>query len=71
MRILTAEAEHGCAGDIGMVDVSGEQAAERLRVLARAAAATLVGEEADAVDVGEDTIGVESVDSWQCIPLGR
>ena len=57
LRILAAEAQHGGAGDVGMVDVAGEQAAERLRVLARAAAAALVGEEANAVDVGEDAFG--------------
>ena len=57
LRILAAEAQHRCAGDVGMVNVAGEQAAERLRILARAAAAALVGKEANAIEVGEDAFG--------------
>ena len=53
LRVLAAEREHGGAGDVGMHDVAGEQAAQCTGVLARAAAAAVVGEEADAVEVGE------------------
>ena len=44
-----------------MMNVAGEQAAERLRILARAAAAALVGEKANAVDVGKDAFGLCAV----------
>ena len=54
--ILAAQAQHGCACHVGMMNVAGEQAAERLRVLPRASAAALVGEEADAVEIGKDSI---------------
>ncbi len=39
-----------------MVNVSGEKAAESLRVLASASAAALVSEKADAIDVGKDSL---------------
>ena len=57
--VLAAQAEHGCAGDVGMMDVAGEQAAECVRILARAAAAELMGEKADAVEVGKDALRFE------------
>jgi len=57
LRILASEAEDGGARDVGMVDIAGEQAAESLRILACAAAAALMGEKANAVDVGEDSFG--------------
>ena len=57
LRILAAEAQDGGAGDVGVVNVAGQQPAESLRILARAAAAALMGEEADAIDVGEDALG--------------
>ena len=34
LRHLAAEAEHGGAGNVGVVNVAGEQGAKRLRVLA-------------------------------------
>ena len=61
LRVLAAEAEHGGAGDVGVVNVAGEQTAEFTRILARAAAAKLVGDEADAVDVGKDALGAGAV----------
>ena len=45
-------------GNIGMVNIAGEQAAESLRILACAAAAALMGEEANAVEVGKDALGL-------------
>jgi hypothetical protein len=56
LRMLAAQAQHRCAGHVGMVDVTGKQTAQRLRVLARAAATALVGKKANAVEVLEDTL---------------
>ena len=56
--MLAAQAQHGCAGDVGVVDVAGQQTAERLRILARAAAAALVGKKANAIEIGKDALGM-------------
>jgi len=53
LRVLAAEAENGGSGDVGMIDVSGEEAAEIVGIFARAAAAAFVRQEFDAVDVRE------------------
>ena len=38
LRVLAAQAQHRCPGHVGVVDVAGQQPAERLRVLACSAA---------------------------------
>jgi hypothetical protein len=57
--ILAAKAEHRSSGDVGMMNVAGQQAAEGLRILTRSTAAALVSKKADAVDVGEDAVGAD------------
>src|ERR1019366_3662907 len=56
--VLAAQARYLCSGYVGVVDVASQQAAECLRVLARAAAAALMGKKADAVDVREDSLAL-------------
>ena len=51
--MLAAEAENSGSGDVGMIDVSGEEAAEIVGIFTRAAAAAFVRQEFDAVDVRE------------------
>src|SRR5579859_5736005 len=55
LRMLASQTQHGCSRDVGMMEVPGDQAAEISRVLARAAAAALMGEKLYAVDVLEQT----------------
>src|SRR5271165_4446070 len=52
--MLAAEAEDGCASHIRMVNITGEQRAEIVGILARSATTALVREEFDAVDVAKD-----------------
>ena len=52
--MLTSEREHRYAGHVGMHDVPRQQCAQRLRVLARAAASPFVRQKTDAVDVREE-----------------
>ena len=54
LRILAAKAQDRGSGHVGVMDVAGQQSAKSLRILARAAAAALVGEKANAVEIGED-----------------
>jgi hypothetical protein len=42
LRVLTPEAENCGSGDVGMVDVAGDEAAEIIRIFAGASAATFV-----------------------------
>ena len=52
--MLASEREHRRAGHVGMHDVPRQQRAQRLRVVARAAASPFVRQKADAVDVREE-----------------
>src|SRR5580698_7365421 len=54
--MLAAQAQHRCARHVGMMDVTGKQPTQRLRVLARAAATTRMRKEANAVKIREDTL---------------
>ena len=53
LGVLAAEAEHGGSGDVRAVDVSGQQSAQGLCILARAAAAKSMLKKFDAIDVGK------------------
>lgn len=54
LGMLATEAEDGCAGHIGMVNIPREERAKIVGIFARAAAAALVREEFDAVDVAKN-----------------
>jgi hypothetical protein len=54
LSVLAAEAEHGRSGNVRIVQISGDQPAEIVRVLARAAATAFMQKEPDAINVGED-----------------
>ena len=69
LRVLATEAEHRSSGDVGVVDVAGEQTTKGLRILPRSAAAAFVGEEADSVDVGEDTFGTRLRQIFRAKPV--
>ena len=60
LGMLTAETEDRCASDIGMIDVSGEQSAKRIRILSSAPAAKAMFEEFHAVHEREkrDRFGI-------------
>jgi hypothetical protein len=56
LSVLAAEAEHGRSGNIWIVQISGDQPAEIVRVLARAAAPSFMQKKLDPIDVGENAV---------------
>src|SRR5438552_1154437 len=61
LSVLAAEAEHGSSGNVGVMQISGDESAEIVRVLARPAATTLMKEKLDAVNIGENAGSRRSV----------
>ena len=61
LRILAAQAEYSGAGHVGVRDVAGQQAAQRLRILPDTAATALVREKPDAVHVRERALALGHV----------
>ena len=53
LQVLATEAEHGHPGHVGVIGVGSQQLTQHRRILARAAAAALVGQEFDAIHVGK------------------
>jgi len=51
---LAAKTEDGCAGDVGMMDVSGDEAAKIVGVFSSTAAAAFVEQETDTVHIFEE-----------------
>ncbi len=56
LRVLAAETQHRGAGNIWMMDVTGKQTAERLRILPRAPATALMHQEPYSVDIGKNPL---------------
>ena len=61
LRVLATEAEHSGAGDIGVMNVAGEQTAKLACILPRTAATQLMSDKADAIDVGKDAFRARGV----------
>jgi hypothetical protein len=56
--VLAAQAEDRGSGDVGMVNVAGDQSAEIVGIFPRAAAAAFVQQEANAVNVREKAVAL-------------
>src|SRR5437899_1134915 len=54
LSVLAAEAEHGSSGNVRVMQISGDESAEVVRVLTRSPATTLMKEKLDAVNIGEN-----------------
>jgi hypothetical protein len=54
LRILASQAEDGGPGNVGVMNVSGDQPAQQPGIVPGASAAAFVGEKFDAIDVRED-----------------
>src|SRR5258706_11542365 len=57
--ILTTQTQYRCTGDVGIMDISGEEGAQCFRVLPRAAASTLVGEKFYSINIPEHPLFVQ------------
>src|ERR1700744_2686851 len=57
LRVLAAQAQHGGASNIGMMNVTGEQSAKGLGILTCAAAAPFVHQESHPVHIGKTLLG--------------
>jgi hypothetical protein len=57
LSILAPETQDRCPGDIRVMNIAGEQAAKSARIIASAAAAALVQQELDAVNVWKNPSG--------------
>src|SRR6266699_1254276 len=64
LRVLTAQAQYRCTGNVGVVNVTGDEGAEVVGVFARASTATFVKQEADAVDVLEQAAALGWSGIW-------
>jgi len=54
LGVLATEAEYGRSGNVGVMQISGNESTEIVRVFARPAATTLMKEKLDAVKIGEN-----------------
>ena len=75
LGVLAAETENRGSGNVGVIDVTGDEAAEIIGIFARAAAAAFVQEETDAVYILKisDCCGlrVSVVSTWVLISAVR
>jgi hypothetical protein len=65
LRVLAAKNEHGCSGDIRMIDVTGDEAAAIIGVFARAAAAPVVQQKTGANYVGKNAGTLGTGSAWR------
>ena len=56
LGILATETQHRRAGNVGMMDVTGEQATERFGILTGAPTAAFMHQEPYSVDIGKDPL---------------